>query len=48
LNANGAIVKEFTTTLDDALITTEGMNKGIYMVRITSGNKVATKKVVVE
>lgn len=48
LNTNGMVVKEFTTTLDNALITTEGLNKGIYMVRITSANKVATKKVVVE
>lgn len=48
MNANGLVVKEFSSNLSDIEIATEGMNKGIYMVQVTSGNKIATKKVVVE
>ncbi|MDB5258105.1 MAG: choice-of-anchor protein [Chitinophagaceae bacterium] len=48
MNANGLVVKEFTTTNAVELVSTESMNKGIYMVQITSGNKIATKKVVVD
>jgi len=48
MNANGLVVKEFSTNLSDVEVATEGMNKGIYMVQVTSGNKIATKKVVVE
>jgi hypothetical protein len=48
MNANGIIVKEFTTSSAIEEVATEGMNKGIYMVQVTSGNKIATKKLVVE
>jgi hypothetical protein len=48
MNANGVIVKEVSSTNPVETIFTEGMNKGIYMVQITSGNKIATKKIVVE
>ncbi len=48
LNTNGQLVKEFTTSSATPSVSTEGMNKGIYMVQVTSANKVATKKVVVE
>jgi hypothetical protein len=48
LNANGLLVKEFTTNNALEMISTDGLNRGIYMVQITSGNKIATKKVVVE
>ncbi|MBC7487547.1 MAG: T9SS type A sorting domain-containing protein [Cytophagaceae bacterium] len=48
MNANGLVVNEFSTNLNDVEVSTEGMNKGIYLVQITSGNKIATKKVVVE
>ena len=48
MNANGLIVKEFSTNNSTELVSTEDMNKGIYLVQITSGNKIATKKVVVE
>lgn len=48
LNANGNIVKEFTSNLATPSVVTDGLVKGIYMVQVTSGNKIATKKVVVE
>jgi len=48
MNANGVIVKEFSSNSNVEEITTEGLNKGIYLVQVTSGNKIATKKVVVE
>ncbi|MDF2456972.1 MAG: Secretion system C-terminal sorting domain [Cytophagaceae bacterium] len=48
LNANGNIVKEFTTNNATPSVITEGLVKGIYLVQVTSGNKIATKKVVVE
>ncbi|MDB5274844.1 MAG: hypothetical protein JWO58_3211 [Chitinophagaceae bacterium] len=48
MNANGAVVKTITSNNLVESISTDGMNKGIYMVQVTSGNKIATKKVVVE
>jgi hypothetical protein len=48
MNANGVIVKEISSNNSEEIIYTEGMNRGIYMVQVTSGNKIATKKVVVE
>jgi Secretion system C-terminal sorting domain len=48
MNANGVVVSEFTTNNSSEVISTEAMNKGIYLVQITAGNKIATKKVVVE
>ncbi len=48
LNSNGVVVKEFTTNNNSELVYTEGLNKGIYLVQVTSANKIATKKVVVE
>ncbi len=48
MNANGVIVKELSSNSNSELVSTEGLNKGIYMVQVTSGNKIATKKVVVE
>jgi hypothetical protein len=48
MNANGMIVKELSSNNSTEVVTTEGLNKGIYMVQVTSGNKIATKKVVVE
>ncbi|HSZ71238.1 MAG TPA: T9SS type A sorting domain-containing protein [Cytophagaceae bacterium] len=48
MNANGVVVKQLSTNNTVESITTDGMNKGIYMVQITSGNKIATKKVVVD
>jgi hypothetical protein len=48
MNANGLVVKEFTTSNDTEAVSTESLNKGIYMVQITAGNKIATKKIVVE
>jgi len=47
MNSNGTVVKEFTAA-DVTSVSTEGMVKGIYLVQVTSGNKVANKKVVVE
>lgn len=47
MNSNGIVVKEFTAS-DIATVSTEGLVKGIYMVQVTSGNKVANKKLVVE
>jgi hypothetical protein len=47
MNANGTVVKELTAS-DVTTVSTEGLVKGIYLVQVTSGNKVANKKVVVE
>lgn len=47
MNANGIVVKEFTAS-DVTTVSTDGLSKGIYLVQVTSGNKVANKKVVVE
>lgn len=47
MNSNGIVVKEFNA-VNTTEVSTEGLVKGIYMVQVTSGNKVANKKVVVE
>ncbi len=47
MNSNGIVVKEFNAS-NTTSVSTEGLVKGIYMVQVTSGNKVANKKVVVE
>ena len=48
LNANGTVVSEVSTSSATYAVNTANMNKGIYLVQITSGNKVATQRVVVE
>lgn len=47
MNANGTVVKELTAS-DVTSVSTEGLTKGIYMVQVLSGNKIANKKVVVQ
>ena len=47
MNANGSVVKELNVS-GVSSISTEGLNAGIYMIQVTSENKVANKKVVVQ
>jgi hypothetical protein len=48
VSATGVTVYENTTATSETTIPVANLNKGIYMLQITTGNKVANKKVVVE
>lgn len=47
-NANGTVVKEEAASSLNHTMNTTGLNKGIYMLQVSSDNKVANKKIVIE
>lgn len=48
MNSNGMVVYEGTAANTNATISTAALNKGIYMVQVSAGNKVSNKKLVIE
>ncbi len=48
MNSNGMLVYEANASNSNEIINTSSFNKGIYLVQVSSGNKVSNKKVVIE
>jgi hypothetical protein len=48
MNANGFVVYEAKATSSVESINTSSLNKGMYMVQVSAGDKVSNKKIVIE
>jgi len=48
MNANGMVVYNAIASNNNETINTSSFNKGIYLVQVSSGNKISNKKIVIE
>lgn len=48
MNSNGMLVYEGNASNSNEIINTSSLNKGIYLVQVSAGNKISNKKLVIE